>query len=78
MEVIIFNKKKILFKNQKLKKKKHYPQVRMTSDFPSATLTAKRKHGNVSIFSVLWVRVYDPHSSFKKNYLKMFSPEQSE
>ena len=50
----------------------------MTSDFPSATLTAKRKHGNVSIFSVLWVRVYDPHSSFKKNYLKMFSPEQSE
>lgn len=50
MEIIIFNKKRYYTGIKKFKKKKDYPQVRMTSNFPSATVAAKRKHGNVSIF----------------------------
>lgn len=76
MEIIIFHKKKI-YRNQEVKKI-DYLQVRMTSNFSSAALTAKRKDSNVPISLVLWVRVCNPHFFFKKNFLKMFSLKLSE
>lgn len=49
VEIIIFNKKNILYCNQGVKKI-DYLKVRITSNFPSVTLTAKRKPSNVSMF----------------------------
>lgn len=72
----MFNKKKV-YRNQEVKKI-DYLQVRMTSNFSSATLTAKRNDNSVFIFLVLWVRVCDPHFFFKKNYLKMLSLKLSD